>query len=129
MSIDVIIDDAIGALKAIREEVGKGLKLSNRSQNLGYQALEKLLQYQQHGNAAFPNSQEWQPMSTAPMDGSAFYVRYQSPFRWKPYSKKSLQYRAGIKGRWQEMNAYGGWDNTENQPTEWRPHSAEEKSA
>ncbi len=50
--LDMMIDDAIGALKAIREEVGNGLKLSVRSQNLGYQALDQLTAFKQHGIAA-----------------------------------------------------------------------------
>lgn len=51
-ALEMMIDDAIGALKAIRHEVGNGLKLSVRSQNLGYQALDKLTAFQQHGYAA-----------------------------------------------------------------------------
>lgn len=50
--IDIMIDEAIGALKCIRHEVNHGLKLSVRSQNLGYQALDKLMAFQQHGYSA-----------------------------------------------------------------------------
>lgn len=59
---------------------------------------------------------------TPPMDGTAFYARYEAPFRWLPYKPASGQFKSGIKGRWQMMNDYGGWENTENEPTEWRPH-------
>ena len=51
-ALEMMIDDTIGALKAIREEVGAGLKLSHRSQNLGYQALDQLMAFKQHGLAA-----------------------------------------------------------------------------
>jgi hypothetical protein len=65
---------------------------------------------------------EWQPAETAPLDGTAFYARYEAPFRWLPYKPTSGQFKSGIKGRWQMMNDWGGWDNTEHEPIEWRPH-------
>lgn len=37
--------------------------------------------------------------------------------RYKYYKPQSLQYKAGIKGRWQEWNGYG-WDNIEK-PESW----------
>ncbi|MBV7408711.1 DUF1192 domain-containing protein [Maritimibacter sp. DP1N21-5] len=33
------------------------------------------------------------------------------PVRWLAYKPKSDQFRRGIKGRWQRMNEYGGWEN------------------
>jgi len=57
--VDMMIDDTIGALKAIREEVGNGLRLSTRSQNLGYQALDQLMAFKQFGTLpSAPNAEE-----------------------------------------------------------------------
>ena len=61
----------------------------------------------------------WQPIETAPKDGTAFYSRFATPMRFLPYRPKSSQFKAGIKGRWQEMNDYGGWENTDTTPREW----------
>lgn len=33
------------------------------------------------------------------------------PVRFLPYKPTSLQFRKGIKGRWQEMDEYCGWSN------------------
>lgn len=65
---------------------------------------------------------EWQPIKTAPKDGKSFYVQahYKVPFKWKPYKPKSQQFKQGIKGRWQEMNDYGGWENSDKTPDEWQ---------
>ena len=57
-----------------------------------------------------------------PQDGSTFYARYLTPMRWKPYSPKSQEFKRGIKGRWQMMNEYGGWDNTRHLPDDWMTH-------
>jgi hypothetical protein len=64
----------------------------------------------------------WQDIATAPLDGTTFYARFQAPFRWLPYSPKSQQFKSGIKGRWQMMNDYGGWENTEYRPDDWCHH-------
>ncbi len=62
----------------------------------------------------------WKLIETAPRDGEPFYVRELTPMRFKPYSKKSNEYRNGMKGRWQRMNDYGGWDNCPDaKPIEW----------
>lgn len=53
-----------------------------------------------------------------PQDGTIIYGHSWSPYRWKPYSPKSEQARGGIKGRWQAMNGYGGWENA-FPPNEW----------
>jgi len=45
------------------------------------------------------------------IDGKVFQVVLSFPMRWKAYSPKSEQFRHGTKGRWQQMNEYGGWDN------------------
>lgn len=44
----------------------------------------------------------------AKTEGYAFSF---SPVKWKPYKPNSEQFRKGRKGRWQEMNEYGGWHN------------------
>lgn len=54
-----------------------------------------------------------------PKDGSPFYARFLTPMRWKPYKPNSEQFRSGTRGRWQAMNDYGGWENTEYPPTDW----------
>jgi len=64
---------------------------------------------------------EWQPIETASRDGTAFYAMRETPMRWMPY-KKDFQNKWGVDGRWQEMNDYGGWVNTEYEPVKWRPH-------
>jgi hypothetical protein len=63
----------------------------------------------------------WKLFKTAPKDGRQFYVResYLIPFKWKPYKPNSQQFKRGIKGRWQQMNEYGGWDNATRTPDEW----------
>lgn len=38
------------------------------------------------------------------------------PVRWKPYKPGSQQLKKGIKGRWQSMTEYGGWENCEKPP-------------
>lgn len=46
-----------------------------------------------------------------PEDGTAIQMRTIQLLRFKPYKPTSQQARAGLKGRWQQMNEYGGWDN------------------
>lgn len=46
-----------------------------------------------------------------PEDGSEIHMRTIQYLRFKPYKPSSQQARAGIKGRWQQMNEWGGWDN------------------
>lgn len=46
-----------------------------------------------------------------PKDGTPFYMQTISVLRFKPYKPNSQQAKQGIKGRWQEMNEYGGWEN------------------
>lgn len=65
------------------------------------------------------------PIATAPMDGTAFYARFKTPMRWLPYKKG---YTGPEKGRWQEMNEYGGWDNTDLVPEDWQPHTQPAKT-
>lgn len=56
-----------------------------------------------------------------PKDGTIIYRRVWSVFRYQPYKPNTYQHKRGDKGRWQEMNEYGGWDNC-NHPmgNEWR---------
>jgi len=62
----------------------------------------------------------WKPISSAPMNGKPFYVREMVPMRFKPYSKNSKEFKRGIKGRWQRMTDYGGWENcSDSMPSEW----------
>jgi hypothetical protein len=61
-----------------------------------------------------------------PRDGEVYQAVYCVPVRWKAYSPKSEQFRMGIKGRWQQMTEYGGWENSpggrQAMPfTEWYP--------
>ena len=56
-----------------------------------------------------------------PLDGSVVYIRVAQPFRFKLYSPKSQQFKAGEKGRWQMMTEYGGWENCSHPlGNEWR---------
>lgn len=61
-----------------------------------------------------------------PLDGSVVIVRAETPFRWRSYSVKSEQFRKGIKGRWQRMNEFGGWDNCEHPVGDWKAHDTAE---
>lgn len=55
-----------------------------------------------------------------PKDRTVIYRRVISVYRFQPYKPNSQQFKQGLKGRWQEMNEYGGWDNC-NHPlgNEW----------
>lgn len=64
---------------------------------------------------------ELPPCPPAPRDGTIFYVLHRFPMRWTAYKPSSEQARRGVKGRWQRMNEYGGWENTDIEPTEWEP--------
>lgn len=79
--------------------------------------------HQEIGNGA------WQPQHTMPRDGTAFYARHQSPFRFQPYKPTSEQARRGIKGRWQTMNEFGGWDNCHEPVGPWKTMPAAEPKA
>lgn len=67
-----------------------------------------------------------------PMDGTPICVRAVSTYRYQPYKPTSEQRKRGIKGRWQEMSEYGGWQNCEAPAgdgwmlaSEWTPDAAE----
>jgi len=53
-----------------------------------------------------------------PCEPRIIYGHSWGPYRWHPYSPKSEQYRAGVKGRWQRMNEFAGWENA-FPPNEW----------
>lgn len=65
---------------------------------------------------------DWSPIETAPKDGTPFYARHQSPYRFQPYKPSSEQYRRGQRGRWQTMNEYGGWENCPAPVGDWKAH-------
>lgn len=46
-----------------------------------------------------------------PQDGTVIYRRTWSIYRYQPYKPNSQQFKRGEKGRWQEMNEYGSWEN------------------
>lgn len=62
---------------------------------------------------------DWRPISEAPMDGRSFFGRVIETIRYLPYKDASEQARLGIKGRWQRLNEYGGWENALISPNEW----------
>ncbi len=71
-----------------------------------------------------PEGQIAWTLGEPPKDGSTFYGHVWMPFRWKAYKPSSEQFRRmGLKGRWQAMNEYGGWDNAKA-PNEWAPEAA-----
>jgi len=55
-----------------------------------------------------------------PRDGVPFLGMDVYSMRWTPYSKKSQQYKRGIRGRWQRAREHGGWENCEP-PSSWKP--------
>jgi len=67
--------------------------------------------------------QVWQDISTAPRDGTPFYATFEMPMRWKEY-KPAARRQGYPAGRWQTMNGYGGWENTDLVPINWRPHES-----
>ncbi len=62
----------------------------------------------------------WTPGEPPKQEGAVVYGHTWKPYRWKAYSPKSEQFRHGLKGRWQAMNEYAGWDNAPA-PDEWAP--------
>ncbi|WP_210179274.1 hypothetical protein, partial [Ensifer sp. Root142] len=44
-----------------------------------------------------------------PEDGSVIFVRVVRPYRFKIHKSNSEGFRHGKKGRWQQMNEFGGW--------------------
>lgn len=66
----------------------------------------------------------WHPMTTAPKDGTEFYVRgtFTMSYRWRPYKPASQQRKSGIEGRWQCLNEHGSWGNSSLTPDEWCAH-------
>ena len=55
-------------------------------------------------------------ISTAPKDGSQFYIGIS--VRWKPYKPQARKQGYG-EGRYQVMNEYGGWVNLGYKPEHW----------
>lgn len=76
--------------------------------------------------AVFADPIQWTPGEPPKRDGEVVYGHTWQPYRWKAYSPKSQQFRHGIKGRWQAMNEYGGWDNAKA-PDEWAAAEVIEK--
>lgn len=62
----------------------------------------------------------WNVVLDAPTDGRPIYVLQPITMRWAPYSPKSEQYRRGLKGRWQQANEHGGWENCAPPNGAWR---------
>jgi hypothetical protein len=54
-----------------------------------------------------------------PRDGEVYQAEFCVPVRWKAYKPTSEQFRHGIKGRWQKMNEYGGWENADHAGRHW----------
>ncbi|WP_454760644.1 hypothetical protein [Caulobacter segnis] len=58
-----------------------------------------------------------------PMDGTPFYALVRVPMRYRRYKPGAPQLRQGIKGRWQQMNEFGGWENcAEPNLSAWEHH-------
>lgn len=72
------------------------------------------------GDSDQPADGGWQPMETAPEDGSWLEVRQRELFRFKLY-KPGAPERRRRRGRWQKLtNEYGRWQNCEKPVGEWR---------
>lgn len=61
------------------------------------------------------------PIETAPADGTPILVHGTETCRFQPYKPASDQARRGIRGRWQKLNEYGGWDNCPSPAGPWEP--------
>ena len=59
----------------------------------------------------------WEPINTAPKDGTPITVG--TLVRYLPYKPDGKRQMAK-NGRWQEWNGYG-WSNIDWEPTEWVP--------
>jgi hypothetical protein len=110
-----ILEYRLNIIKQIRDEGGMKETADENIEALSH-AIEVL------------KASEWQPIETAPKNGSVFYgVGYtQIPCRYKPYSAYSQEYKNGIKGRWQVADEYGGWNNTKEPPKNWIPQPPKE---
>ncbi len=64
----------------------------------------------------YTRAPQWQHISTAPRDGRSFYGRVIMPMRYLPYKKG---HNEDTDGRWQTVNEYGGWENTDHVPEDW----------
>jgi hypothetical protein len=62
---------------------------------------------------------DWQPMDTAPKDGTFIYVQQTAVYRWLAYKANSQEVKRGKKGRWQMHNGYG-FDTAELEGTCWK---------
>ena len=58
-------------------------------------------------------------MSELPEPYEVVTVTEKNLYRWNPYKPNSQQFKKGIKGRWQKLNEYGGWDNAKVEPINW----------
>jgi len=63
---------------------------------------------------------EWRN-DAPPQDGTAIYMRVTTiqSYRFAAYHPKSAQAHRGLKGRWQVLNEYAGWDNCPPPRGQW----------
>ncbi|WP_433950823.1 hypothetical protein [Brevundimonas bullata] len=61
-------------------------------------------------NALRAQPQAREEAQTVP--GGVIVAYERNHYRFHPYSPRSEQFRRGIKGRWQKMTEYGGWENS-----------------
>lgn len=81
--------------------------------------IQKLAEYHNTSIGYTPPT-PWKSARTAPMDGTEIYMRSLTPMRYKLYKPNSQEFKRGIKGRWQSMTDYGGWENCScDNLTEW----------
>ena len=59
------------------------------------------------------------PIEDAPKDGTDFEVYVRQIWRWKTYKAGAPKELLAKGRRWQKLNQFGGWENTDEGPIGW----------
>ena len=65
-----------------------------------------------------PKFGEWQPIETAPRDGTVISVA--TMVRWTRYKAGAPKWAQKLGGRWQYFDGFG-WRNFDEKPDYWMP--------